>query len=87
MIELAADAMGFGFEASGCCCNCIGGDMAGADAGGASGVAPCLSDDDAASSPKKALKTPLCCQAWIKNSCWAGSLTALTSLLPSGCFR
>lgn len=63
MRELEAAAIGFGFRfaASGCCCNCIGGDTAGAEAVGASGVAPCLSVD--ASSPKKDLKTPLCCQA------------------------
>lgn len=87
MRELEAGAVGFefGLEASGCCCNCNGGETAGPDVGGASGVAPWLSGD--ASSPKKDLKTPLCCQAWMKNSCWAGSLTALTSLLPSGCFR
>lgn len=85
MRELDADAMGFELVVSGCCCSCMGGDTVGADVGGASGVVPCLSGD--ASSPKKALKTPLCCHAWMKNSCWAGSLTALTSLLPSGCFR
>lgn len=40
-----------------------------------------------ASSPKKVLKTALCCHAWMKNSCWAGSLMALISRFPSGCLR
>lgn len=46
-----------------------------------------LSSDAEASSGKKVLKTPLCCQAWMKNSCWVGSLMALTRRRPSGCLR
>lgn len=56
-----------------------------AEAGAPSGVGLGFSSD--ASSPKKVLKTPLCCHAWMKNSCCAGSLMTLINLLPSGCFR
>lgn len=56
------------------------------DALGLSPRADAVADADA-SSGKKVLKTPLCCQAWMKNSCCVGSLMALTSLLPSGCLR
>lgn len=56
---------GFGFDAMGGCCNGV--DDAGLcrDGGGAaSGVAPAMSAEDGpASSGKKVLKTPLCCQA------------------------
>lgn len=55
------------------------------DVGSPSGVALGFSSD--ASSPKKVLKTPLCCHAWMKNSCCAGSLITCINLLPSGCFR
>lgn len=55
---------------------------AGAPSGG---VVLVFSSD--ASSPKKVLNTLLCCHAWMKNSCCAGSLITFMSLLPSGCFK
>lgn len=84
-----AGGMGSGvgseFERSGCC-GSVGAETGAAEVGAAaSGVRLLFSPD--ASSPKKVLNTPLCCHAWMKNSCWAGSRIALTSLLPSGCFR
>lgn len=71
MTGCGADGMGSGvgseFASSGCCGN------VGAEAGAAevdvatSGVTLRLSPDN--SSPKKVLNTPLCCHAWMKNSC------------------
>lgn len=64
-------AMGSGvgseFGSSGCCGN-VGAEAGAAEVGNvASGVRLRLSPE--ASSPKKVLKTPLCCHAWMKNSC------------------
>lgn len=89
MTERGAGGMGSGvgseFARGGCCGN-VGAEIGAAEVGAAaSGVMLRLSPD--ASSPKNVLNTPLCCHAWMKNSCWAGSRIALTSLFPSGCFR
>lgn len=90
MTAAEADARAFGFEPiGGCCWGGMEDAGLGSEEGGAgSGASPALlSAVDDASSGKKVLKTPLCCQAWMKNSCWDGSLMALTSRLPSGCLR
>lgn len=67
------DDMGFGFVPIGGCCIGVveaGLGREGRGGGAASGVALALSAEDGpASSGKKVLKTPLCCQAWMKNSC------------------
>ncbi len=49
----------------------------------AGGSPPSVVGSGLPSSSKKALKTVLCCQAWMKNSCCLGSLMARTSRLPS----
>lgn len=48
-------------------------------------AASALSGDS--SSPKKDLKTELCCQDWMKNSCCWGSLIARINRLPSSFWR
>lgn len=89
MTGCGAGGMGSGFgsefASKGCCGNVGAG--AGAVEVGAAGSGVMLRCSPDVSSPKKVLKTPLCCHAWMKNSCWAGSRMALTSLFPSGCFR
>lgn len=89
IIELGAGSMGSGVGSGfgrSDCCGMVRAERGAAEVdAAASGVILRFSPD--ASSPKKVLKTPLCCHAWMKNSCWDGSRMALTSLLPSGCLR
>lgn len=60
---------GVGSEfARGGCCGIVGADAGAAEVGApTSGVMLRLSPES--SSPKKVLNTPLCCHAWMKNSC------------------
>lgn len=85
MTEAGAGGMWPWFDgAGGCGIDRVAGAVR-ADEGAASGVVLGFSSD--ASSPKKVLKTPLCCHAWMKNSCCAGSLMTFINRLPSGCFK